>query len=62
MSQMTYIEDWGLLNREHSSSLLGVTEALKASILRLPVTGGAKVLSADNATSFFSVTFFLMQK
>ncbi|CAA6661681.1 unnamed protein product [Spirodela intermedia] len=40
--QMAYIEDWGLLNREHSSSLLGVTEALKASILRLPVTGGGK--------------------
>lgn len=28
---------------EHSSSLIGAIEALKASTLRLPVVGGAKV-------------------
>ncbi|KAL5561357.1 hypothetical protein UlMin_031104 [Ulmus minor] len=37
--QITYLEEWALLEREHSSSLLGATEALKASTLRLPVVG-----------------------
>lgn len=37
--QITYLEDWALLDRDHSSSLLGATEALKASTLRLPVVG-----------------------
>ncbi|XP_054786947.1 QWRF motif-containing protein 2 [Prosopis cineraria] len=35
--QIPYLEEWALLEREHSSSLLGATEALKASTLRLPV-------------------------
>ncbi|XP_050363890.1 QWRF motif-containing protein 2 [Argentina anserina] len=37
--QIKYLEDWALLDRDHSSSLLGANEALQASILRLPVVG-----------------------
>ncbi|XP_077216959.1 AUGMIN subunit 8-like isoform X2 [Tasmannia lanceolata] len=40
--QMKYLADWILVEREHSSSLSGAIEALEASTLRLPVTGGAK--------------------
>ncbi|XP_043713575.1 QWRF motif-containing protein 2-like [Telopea speciosissima] len=40
--QMTYLEEWALLDRDHSSSLSGAIEALKASTLRLPVVCGAK--------------------
>ncbi|KAI3972724.1 hypothetical protein MKX01_019382 [Papaver californicum] len=40
--QMTYMEEWALLDRDHSGSLSGATEALKASTLRLPVVGGAR--------------------
>ncbi|KAK6143637.1 hypothetical protein DH2020_023985 [Rehmannia glutinosa] len=35
--QMTLLEDWASLEQEHSISLLGAIEALKASTLRLPV-------------------------
>ncbi|KAF7840749.1 QWRF motif-containing protein 2 [Senna tora] len=35
--QMPYLEEWALLDEDHSSSLLGATEALRASTLRLPV-------------------------
>ncbi|XP_019441499.1 PREDICTED: QWRF motif-containing protein 2-like isoform X2 [Lupinus angustifolius] len=35
--QMSYLEEWAFLDRDHSSSLLGATEALRASTLRLPV-------------------------
>ena len=38
-------EDWATLDRLYSSSLSGATEALRASTLRLPVVGGAKVFS-----------------
>uniref|UniRef100_A0A1D1XJC4 Protein SNOWY COTYLEDON 3 n=1 Tax=Anthurium amnicola TaxID=1678845 RepID=A0A1D1XJC4_9ARAE len=41
--QMAYLEEWSLVDREHSSSLSGAIESLKASTLRLPVVGGAKV-------------------
>ncbi|KAJ4963892.1 hypothetical protein NE237_023831 [Protea cynaroides] len=41
--QMTYMEEWALVDRDHFSCLSGAIEALKASILRLPVGGGAKV-------------------
>ncbi|KAF9621221.1 hypothetical protein IFM89_016715 [Coptis chinensis] len=40
--QMTYLEEWGLLDREHTSSLSGAIEALEASTLRLPIVGGAR--------------------
>ncbi|KAE9611697.1 hypothetical protein Lal_00011828 [Lupinus albus] len=35
--QISYLEEWAFLDRDHSSSLLGATEALRASTLRLPV-------------------------
>ncbi|KAK4258829.1 hypothetical protein QN277_005231 [Acacia crassicarpa] len=35
--QMPHLEEWALLDKDHSSSLLGATEALRASTLRLPV-------------------------
>lgn len=41
--QMIYLEDWAILDRVYSGSLSGATEALKASTLRLPVFGGAKI-------------------
>lgn len=40
--QMAYLEDWALLERDHSNSLSGAIEDLQASTLRLPVTGGAR--------------------
>ncbi|KAL2460319.1 QWRF motif-containing protein 2 [Abeliophyllum distichum] len=39
--QMSFLEDWASLDKDHSISLLGAIEALKASTLRLPVVGGA---------------------
>ncbi|XVF45001.1 hypothetical protein PTKIN_Ptkin02bG0170500 [Pterospermum kingtungense] len=39
--QIAHLEGWALLERDHSSSLLGATEALKASTLRLPIVGKA---------------------
>lgn len=39
--QIAYLEEWSQLDKDHSSSLQGATEALKASTLRLPVVGGA---------------------
>lgn len=50
---MIYLEDWAILDRVYSGSLSGATEALKASTLRLPVFGGAKVFS-------FSLVYFLI--
>ncbi|MQL89992.1 hypothetical protein Taro_022573 [Colocasia esculenta] len=41
-AEMTCLEDWVLLEREHSSSLLAAADTLKASTLQLPVTGGAR--------------------
>ncbi|KAF2586071.1 hypothetical protein F2Q70_00036946 [Brassica cretica] len=41
--QMGDLEEWSLLDRDHSNSLLGATEALKASTLRLPIIGKAVV-------------------
>ncbi|CAN6976173.1 unnamed protein product [Brassica oleracea var. botrytis] len=39
--QMGYLEEWSLMDRDHSISLLGATEVLKASTLRFPVIGKA---------------------
>lgn len=44
-AQMTYLEEWAIMDWDYSNSLSGATEALKASTLRLPVIGGAKVSS-----------------
>nr|CAD1825616.1 unnamed protein product [Ananas comosus var. bracteatus] len=51
--QIAYLERWTALEGEHSNSLSGAIEALKASTVRLPVTGGARadVLSVKNAVS-----------
>ncbi|MBA0682943.1 hypothetical protein Goari_024627, partial [Gossypium aridum] len=40
---IAHLEAWAVLDRDHSSSLLGATEALKASTLRLPIVGKAIV-------------------
>lgn len=42
-AQMIYLEEWSHMDRDYSSSLLGAIEALRASTLRLPVVGGARV-------------------
>ncbi|KAA8545783.1 hypothetical protein F0562_020766 [Nyssa sinensis] len=39
--QITCLEDWASLDKDHSVYLLGAIGALKASTLRLPVVGGA---------------------
>ncbi|KAL6560759.1 QWRF motif-containing protein 2 [Orobanche gracilis] len=39
--QMSSLEDWASLEKDHSVSLVGAIEALKASTLRVPVVGGA---------------------
>ncbi|XP_031131150.1 QWRF motif-containing protein 2-like isoform X1 [Ipomoea triloba] len=41
--QISYLEDWASLDKEHSVALMGGIEALKASTLRLPVLAGAIV-------------------
>ncbi|MED6174460.1 hypothetical protein PIB30_069216 [Stylosanthes scabra] len=43
MDLISYLEEWAHLDRDHSNSLLGATEALKASTLRLPVVEKAVV-------------------
>ncbi|KAK8683072.1 hypothetical protein V6N13_039140 [Hibiscus sabdariffa] len=40
--QMGYLDDWELLERDHTSSLAGAEEDLVASTLHLPITGGAR--------------------
>lgn len=42
---MLHLEEWDDLDQDFSNSLSGVTEALRASTLRLPVVGAAKVES-----------------
>lgn len=40
---MSFLEDWACMDKEHSISLLGAIEALRASTLRLPIVVGATV-------------------
>ncbi|GAB2267493.1 hypothetical protein Dimus_002476 [Dionaea muscipula] len=40
--QLAYLEEWALVERGHSTSLIGVIKDLQASTLKVPVTGGAK--------------------
>ncbi|XP_020265791.1 AUGMIN subunit 8-like isoform X2 [Asparagus officinalis] len=49
--QIAYLEDWSALEKEHSHSLSGTIQALKARTLRLPVTGRVDVRSIKNAIS-----------
>lgn len=51
------LEVWASFDKEHSISLLGAIEALKASTLRLPVVGGANVCSC--ATHILVLGLFL---
>lgn len=44
MIQMAYLDDWAVLERDHASSLSGLVEDLEASTVRVPLTGGARVL------------------
>ncbi|XP_022131359.1 QWRF motif-containing protein 2-like [Momordica charantia] len=46
-SQMIYLDELDLLDQDFSSSLSGVTEALEARTLRLPVDDGAKAEVQD---------------
>ncbi|XP_030528453.2 QWRF motif-containing protein 2-like [Rhodamnia argentea] len=41
--QIRYLEEWASIDQDYSNSLSGATEALRASTLRLPVIGGARV-------------------
>ncbi|XP_057537638.1 AUGMIN subunit 8-like [Amaranthus tricolor] len=58
--QMAYLEDWALLERDHSTSLNGAIKDLEACTLRLPVTGGAKV-DIDSLKSSISSAVDVMQ-
>ncbi|XP_065015721.1 QWRF motif-containing protein 2-like isoform X1 [Musa acuminata AAA Group] len=40
--QMASLDEWSVMEKDHSSSLCGSIEALNASTLRLPVVSGAK--------------------
>ncbi|KAI3702344.1 hypothetical protein L6452_28080 [Arctium lappa] len=55
--QMAFLEDWASLDKDHSVSLLGAIEALKASTLRLPVGGAIADLQSmkDVITSALDV-------
>ncbi|KAH1127158.1 hypothetical protein AAZX31_06G211600 [Glycine max] len=39
--QITFLDDWAVLERDHIDAVSGAVEDLEASTLRLPVTGGA---------------------
>lgn len=54
---MTFLEEWSLLDREHGNSLSGAIEALKASILRLPVVNGARVCALKIYLSSIKIGF-----
>ncbi|KAF8025045.1 hypothetical protein BT93_F2026 [Corymbia citriodora subsp. variegata] len=41
--QIRYLEEWASMDQDYSNSLSGANEALRASTLRLPVIGGARV-------------------
>ncbi|XP_078436666.1 QWRF motif-containing protein 3-like [Wolffia australiana] len=45
--QMVYLEEWSLMDPEHRISVNELIEALKASILRLPLVNGAKASIRD---------------
>jgi len=38
--QMKYLEEWSFLERDHAHALSGTTQALTATVLRLPVSNG----------------------
>jgi hypothetical protein len=56
--QATHLENWETLEEEHSNALTGCMEALESAILRVPVTGGARV----RVLSCVSVLVLMYQK
>ncbi|XP_038899011.1 QWRF motif-containing protein 2-like [Benincasa hispida] len=70
--QMLHLEEWDELDKNFSNSLSGVTEALRASTLRLPVVGAAKAdvqgikdaisSAVDVLQTMASSIFFLLSK
>ncbi|KAI4366477.1 hypothetical protein MLD38_022350 [Melastoma candidum] len=52
--QMVHLEKWASMDGDYSDSLLGATESLHASTLRLPVIGGAKVDLQKLKVAFYS--------
>ncbi|KAL4589925.1 hypothetical protein LXL04_002837 [Taraxacum kok-saghyz] len=52
--QMDYLNEWGLIEREHNLALCGANEDLKSSTLRVPVTRGARVDIETMKSSFRS--------
>ncbi|KAK9176650.1 hypothetical protein WN944_028669 [Citrus x changshan-huyou] len=58
--QFPYLEEWALLDKDHTNSLLGATEALKASTLRLPVVGKA-IADVQNLKDAISSALDVMQ-
>lgn len=41
--QMSYLDEWSLVDQEHSIALSGALETLKATTIQLPIVEGAKV-------------------
>ncbi|CAI9765606.1 unnamed protein product [Fraxinus pennsylvanica] len=58
--QMSFLEDWSSLDKDHSISLLGAIEGLKASTLRLPIVGGA-IADLQSVKDTISSTVDVMQ-
>ncbi|KAH9695209.1 QWRF motif-containing protein 2 [Citrus sinensis] len=60
LTEFPYLEEWALLDKDHTNSLLGATEALKASTLRLPVVGKA-IADVQNLKDAISSALDVMQ-
>ena len=57
---MKYLEEWSFLERDHAHSLSGTTQALTATVLRLPVSTGAMVrVSLNRQKKIHHVAFYL---
>ncbi|KAE8670013.1 QWRF motif-containing protein 2 [Hibiscus syriacus] len=57
--QISRLEAWALLDGDHTSSLLGATEALRASTLRLPIVGKAVVDIQDLKDAISSAVYVM---
>ena len=53
--QATHLEDWEMIEEEHSNALNGCMEALESAILRVPVTGGARVRKSFRTTEIVAL-------
>ena len=54
------MENWETLEEEHSNALTGCMEALESAILRVPVTGGARVRVPVLFLLFGYLKFYLL--